>query len=265
MRAAYCIAAGISLFAGSALFGQSAAPRTKPEKRRTIYLTIKGPEESAAKLRASFTDAALSNDLFIAEDPHRAGSKIDITIADERKVDWPLYAELLTATLVPRQGDSSTISFCKQVSDGAGYTTVTTSYWMPNEKSVPAHSAIWVEAEGASRSLAEILKKRVGEAGFQIAASAKDADLTLKDIRLSKVPLQGMAVEAKVQSVLNMADGSMTTLSTNIKSYLSIAEPISPEAEGCRSTVHHVIDLPPPSYSDVAAIDMALIMARIRK
>src|SRR5215831_14995588 len=145
MRRGLCIAATVFLFMGSAINGLAQRATTKSAKRRSIYLTIKGPEESAARLRTVFEKTALDKDLLIAEDSHQAGSRVNITISDEHKVERPLYAELLSATLVPREGQASTVSFCKQVTDGSGYSTVTTSYWAPTKESLPSHSSMWIE------------------------------------------------------------------------------------------------------------------------
>jgi hypothetical protein len=265
VRRAYCFPAAALFFIASAMDGGTQAAVIKPEKRRSIYLTIKGPEAAAAKLRALFEEAALNKDLFIADDPHQAGSKVKITISDEREVAKHFYAELVTATLLPREGQSSTVSFCKQVTDGAGFTTLTTAYWTPAKASVPAHSTLWVENESGSRALADLVRTKVREAGFQMAASASEAEFTLKDVRLVKVPLQVTAREARVQSEMNIADGSMASLSGAVQNYLPVTEPISSEAEGCRKTIAHIGDSGLSGYGQIAMMDVAIISARIRK
>jgi hypothetical protein len=216
-------------------------------------------------MRALFEEEALNKELFIAADPHQAGSKVKISISEERKVEKPLYAELLAATLVPREGQSSTVSFCKQVTDGAGYSTITTSYWTPTKESVPGHSTMWIENGNSPRLLAELIRKKIGEAGFQMAAAAPEADFTLRDIRLVKVPLQIAAMEVKVQSELNIADGSTASLSSAVKNYLPVTGPISSDAEGCRKTIEHIGDSPPAGYGQVASLDVSLIAGHLKK
>jgi hypothetical protein len=76
MRRGYSIAAAVFLFSGSAISGLAQTATTKLEKRRSIYLSIKGPESSAARLRALFEQAALEKNLLIAEDSHQAGSHL---------------------------------------------------------------------------------------------------------------------------------------------------------------------------------------------
>jgi hypothetical protein len=142
---------------------------------------------------------------------------------------------------------------------------MTTSYWAPTKESVPLHSTIWIEKDTGPRELAQLIRKKISDAGFQMAVSASEADFMLKDIHLIKAPLQGTAMEAKVQSVLNLADGSMTTLSSNVKSYLSIVEPVTDEAESCRSTIHHISVGPPMGYGEVASLDVAMIAGHIKK
>jgi hypothetical protein len=263
MRRAYFVPATILLFIAAAVDGVTQAANIKPEKRRSIYLTVKGPEGAAAKIRTLFEEEALKKELFIAEDPHQAGSKVKISISDEHKIEMQLYAELLAATLVPRDGQSSTITFCKQVTDGAGFSTTTMSYWAPTKES--AHSTIWIDNHTGARPLAELVRKKISEAGYQMAASLSEADFTLQDIRLVKVPLHVTAMEAKVQSELNSADGSVASLSSVVKNYLPITEPISSEAEGCRKTIEHFGDFSPSGYGEIASLDVALIVGRLKK
>ena len=266
MKRTYYFAAAVLLLAGSAICGSAqAAANIKPEKRRSIYLTIKGPQQASDRMRELFEHAALDKELFIAEDPHQAGSKVKITISDERLAQKPLYAELLSATLVPRQGDASTVSFCKQVTDGMGYSTITTSYWVPTKDSVPANSTMWIEKERGARALSELVRKKISDAGFKMAASAGEADFRVKDIRLIKVPLQVEVLKAKVESELNIAGGSMTSLSSDVSNYLSVMEPMVAEAEGCRKTIQHITDVPPTGYEQVVSLDLALIAGRIKK
>ena len=265
MRRTYCFPAAVLLFIVAAVDGGAQAGNIKPEKRRSIYLTIKGPEGPAAKMRALFEEEALNKELFIAEDPHQAGSKVKISISDEHKVEKPLYAELLAATLVPRDGQASTVSFCKQVTDGAGYSTITTSYWTPTKESVPVHSTMWIENGKGPRLLAELIRKKISEAGFQMATAAPEADFTLRDIQLVKVSLQITAIEVKVQSELNIADGFTASLSSVVKNYLPVTGPISSEAEGCRKTIEHIGDSPPAGYGQVASLDVSLIAGHLKK
>ena len=238
-----------------------AQAQAKPEKRRSIYLQINGPEESSARLRSAFAEEVAKNHMFVAEDPKKAGSHVNVTITDEHKVDQALYAELLKATLVP--GDK-TISFCQRVSDGAG-STVTTSYKLRPDEGLPSCSTVWIEGESGPETPAEMLKKKILEAGFQIAASEKDADFSLRDIRLVKVALQGTAIEAKVRSELKVADGTMTTLSGNFKGYVAVPEPISTEAEGCRNSIRQISDPALSSYGQVVSLDVALIAGHLKK
>lgn len=264
MRRAYCLPAAALLFIATAVDGGAQAAVIKPDKRRSIYLTVKGPEAAAAKLRAQFESAALNKDLFIAEDPHQASSKVKITISDEREVTRHFYAELVMATLVPREGQTSTVSFCKQVTDGAGFTTLTTAYWTPTQER-PAHSTLWIENDSGSRVLVDLVRTKIHEGGFQMAASVSEADFTLKDIHLVKVPLEVKAMQAKVQSEMNIADGSMASLSGAVQNYLPVTEPISSEAEGCRKTIAHIGDATLSGYGQIAMMDVGIISARIKK
>jgi hypothetical protein len=152
MRAVYYIMTAALLLACS-----GAQAQARPEKRRSIYLQINGSDESTARLRNAFAEEAARNHLFVAEDPQKAGSRVNVTITDEHKVDKVLYAELLNATLVP--GDK-TISFCQRVSDGAG-SIVTTSYKLRPAEGLPSHSTVWIEGESGSEAPAEMLKKKV--------------------------------------------------------------------------------------------------------
>jgi len=256
--ACYTLAASLLLaFSG-------AHAQVKPEKRKSIYLQINGPQESAARLRSVFAEEAARNHLFIADEPQKAASQVNITITDEHNTDHPLYAELLNASLVLAEGKPSNVAFCQGVTDGAGL-TVTSSYTLPPEEALPAHSTVWIEGESGPQAPAEMLKKKIREAGIQIAASSGAADLTLKEVRLIRVPIPGRAMEAKMQSVLKGADGSISTLSMNVKGYLPVAEPISAEAEVCRSTIRHVSEPALSAYGQLASLDVALIAGRIKK
>lgn len=236
-----------------------------PEKGRSIYVNIKGPEESAAKLRTMFGDVALRNELFVAEDPHRAASKVNVSILQERTVERPLYAEVVAASLVSREGKSFPVYSCKRVTDGGGYATITTKSGKAHmPKDAPVKSTVWINKRDAGSDLVETVSREILNADFQLVAEEKDAEFTLKDIRVMKEQVRARVLEAKVESVLTPPNGSSMTLDSNIKSYLSIVEPISAEAEGCRDSLRHVADQGSLGYQQVADIDIAMIARQVK-
>jgi len=236
----------------------------KMQKLRTIYLKIKGPEEAATKLRASFAEAVAGKDMFLADDPHQAGSKVDVTIK-ERNLDRPFYAELTSATLIGHDGKSTMVSSCNNVTDGKGYSAITkkagTSDLM---KDVPAKSAIYLEGGSQPAALLQSLQKEIREAGFTIVAVEKDADFRLKDIHLTRTPLRATGMEATVKSMVSAAGGLVINLTSNVTTRFSISEPIASEAESCRSTLGKIAEKGPVSYQDVALVDVDLIEQFIR-
>jgi len=242
-----------------------APAQAQPEKSRSIYLKIKGPEESVAKLRAMFKDVALKKELFIAEDPHNASSQVSVTIVQERQLEKPFYAEVVAATPVSREGDSSPAYSCKKVTDGSGYSTITTkSGKVGAAKSDVANKTVWIERTTAPQDLVEAVTREIVNADFQVVPAEKDAEYTLKGIRLMKQRLRVTALEAKVQSVLSPAHGSSMTLAGSITSYLSVLEPISAEAEGCRDSLRHISDHGSLSYQQIADLDIELIAQHIK-
>lgn len=236
----------------------------KTQKLRTIYLKIRGPEEAATKLRASFAEAVAGKDLFLADDPHQAGSKVDVTIK-ERNLERPFYAELTSATLMARDGKSTAVSSCNKVTDGKGYSAITTKAGTSDlMKDVPAKSTIYLEEGSQPAALIQTLQKQIREAGFTIVTVEKDADFRLKDIHLTRTPLRAAGMEATVQSMIHAAGGLELNLTSNVTTRVSILEPIASEAESCRSTVQRVAENGPVSYKGVALADVAMIERFIR-
>lgn len=253
------------LMAAALLLAWSGAQaQVRPEKDRSVYLKIKGPEESAAKLRVVFAEAASKNDLFLADDPHRAGSRVSVTI-EERKVEKPLYAEVAAATLFSRDGKSFPVYSCRKVTDGGGYSTITTKSGKANmPKGEPTKKTVWIQKKSAQADLVEAVTRELINADFQVVAEENTAEFTLKDIRLLKERLRANAIEAQVESVVSPRRGPSMTIDSNLQAYLSVVEPISAEAEGCRDSLRHVMDQSSMPYQSVAAMDLALITRNIK-
>lgn len=261
MRTAWCTLIVGLVFACPVTRGQ-----VRPQKSRAIYVKIKGPERSATKLRASLADAALEKDLTLVDNRHEAASEVKITIK-ERSTEKPLYAELISATLVSRDGKSMTVYSCKKVTDGKGYSTITRKSGKTGViKSVPAGSRIFVQEPSgfSSAGLVQDVKEQITRGGLEIGMSGEDADFILKDIKLTKASFRGTAVEASVESVLSPAHGPRMDLSSSIIVYTSIQEPIAPQAEACRDSIRHVADDSSVSYQQIALTDIALISQRIK-
>src|SRR4029077_186458 len=167
----------------------------KFDKLRSVYLKIKGPEEASSKLRESFAKTAARRELLLADDPHKAASVIDITLK-QKNGESTLYADLIAATLALRDGTSSTVYSCKLVEDGKGFSTVTKKKGKTGLIPEAAKGSVFVEesTDHKSADLVATVKKEVGEAGFQISATEKDADIVLKNIRLLKKQVRGTAV-----------------------------------------------------------------------
>jgi hypothetical protein len=236
-----------------------AGASAQPQKGRSVYLKIKGPEETAASMRAMFAEVASDNNLFLTDDPHRAGSQVTITI-QEHKMEKPLYAEVVVAALVSRDGKSFPVYSCKRVTDGGGYSTITTKSGKANPaKSEVAKKTVWIKKTDPRPELVEAVSREMVNADFQLVTEEKDAEFTLKDIRLIKEPVHANAVEAKVESVLSPGKALPMTIESNIRSYLSVIEPISAEAEGCRDSLRHVIEESSMHYRSIAAMDLGLI------
>ena len=266
MRRFYCtVMATFLVTCCSIAQGQSRlAMSEKNQKLRTIYLKIKGPEDAATKLRASFAEAAADKDMFLADDPHQASSKVDVTIK-ERKVEKEFYAEVVSATLVARDGKSATVSTCNKVTDGKGYSTITKKTGSTSlMKDVPAKSAIFIEVGSQPAALIQGLQKEVREAGFEIVSTEKEADFQLKDIRLVKAPVRGDGVELNIQSTISAAGGPVLNMNSSVTSHISIHEPIGLEAEACRSSLQHLGEDGPTPYIHVALADVAMITQFIK-
>jgi len=236
----------------------------KMQKLRTIYLKIKGPEDAATTLRASFAEAVAGKDMFLADDPHKAGSKVDVNIK-EHNLDRPFYAELTSATLTGRDGKSTTVFSCNKVTDGKGYSTITKKAGASDlMKDVPANSAIYLEEGSQPAALIQTVQKEIREAGFTIVSVEKDADFRLKDIHLTRTPLRATGMEATVQSMISAAGGMVFNSTSNVTTRISISEPIASEAESCRPTVQHIGESGSLSYKNVALADVDLIERFIR-
>lgn len=232
----------------------------KLEKLRSVYLKIKAPEESAGKLHESFVKAAEKRGLLLVGDPHKAASVIDVTLK-QKSGEGQIYADLIAATLVLRNGGSSTVYSCKLVEDGKGFSTITKKKGVTRLISGDTKGAVFVE-EAADRKSADLVvsvRKEISEAGFQLSATEKDAEIVLKDIRLLKKSLRAMILETRVESKVNGANGQAINLTSNSISYTSIVEPIGPEAENCRSSIEKLSEQGSFSYLEVAETDMALI------
>jgi len=232
----------------------------KLEKLRSVYLKIKAPEEAAGKLHESFAKAAEKQGLLLVDDPHKAASVIDVTLK-QKSGENPIYADLIAATLVSRDGGPTTVYTCKLVEDGTRFSTITKKKGVTGLIPVASKGIVFVEeaADKKSKDLVEAVKKEISEAGFQLSATEKDADIVLKDIRLLKKPLRGTTVETRFESKVNAANGRVINLTTNSISYTSIVEPIGPEAENCRSSIEKIAEQGSFSYLEVAETDMALI------
>jgi hypothetical protein len=239
----------------------------KVEKRRTIYLKISGPQDAATQLRGFFAEAAEEKDLLLVEDPRKAGTKIDVTIK-ERDAEGILYAELISATLTSREGKSVTVYSCKSVGDGKGYSTITKKQGKTTliEPSIASKGTVFVENSTARNSagLVESIKKEIAEAGFQVAATEKEADISLKDIKLIKKPVRATLVEGQTESKLSTWSGQFINLSSKVKSYKSILEPMGAEAEICRSSMKNIPEDGAGSYQQVAITDLAVIAQQFR-
>ena len=232
----------------------------KLEKLRSVYLKIKAPEEASGKLHEFFAKAAEKRGLLLVDDPHKAASVIDVTLK-QKSGEGTIYADLIAATLVLRDGSSSMVYSCKLVEDGKRFSTITKKNGATALISGATKGAVFVE-ESADRKSADLIatvKKEISEAGFQLNATEKDAEIVLKNIRLLKKPLRGMILETRVDSKVNGASGQAINLTTNSISYTSIVEPIGPEAENCRSSIEKMAEQGSFSYLEVAETDMALI------
>ena len=259
MRRVYCISIAGLVLACPVMQGQ-----VRPQKNRAIYVKIKGPEQSAAKLRASFADAALDKDFVVVDDRHDAGSEVNIIIK-ERSTEKTLYAELISATLVSRGGKPVTVYSCKKVTDGKGYSTITRKSGRTGVvKSVSPGSRVFVQDASGSAGLVQDVKEQITRGGLEIGISEQDADFILKDIKLVKASFREAAVEANVHSELSLAHGPKMDLSSNITVYTSILEPIAPEAEACRDSIQHVAADSSVSYQQIALTEMALISQRVK-
>lgn len=231
----------------------------KLEKLRSVYLKIKGPEEASGKLREFFAKSAEKRGLLLADDPHKAASVIDVTLK-QKSGENTLYADLIVATLALRDGVSSTVYSCKSVEDGKGFSTITKKNGTTKLISEGAKGIVFIEAaDSKSADLVTAVKKEIGEAGFQLIATEKDADIVLKNIRLLKKPLRGTSLETRVESKMNGAGGQSINIVTNLISYTSIIEPIGPEAENCRSSIEKLAEHGSISYLEVAETDLTLI------
>ena len=230
-------------------------------------MKINGPEEAAVQLRAFFAELAEEKNLLMAEDPHKAGNKIDITIK-ERDGEGTLYAELISATVISREGKSATVYSCKSVGDGKGYSTITKKKGKTTliEPGIATKGAAFVENTSAPNSagVVESIKKEIAEAGFQVAATEKDADISLKDIKLIKKPVRAMLVEGRPESKLSISSGQFISLSGRMTSYKSIVEPIGVETEVCRSSMKNISGDGSASYKQVAAADLAVIARQVK-
>jgi len=239
----------------------------KLQKRRTIYLKINGPEESAARLRGFFAEVAEEKSLLLAEDPHKAGAKIDVTIK-EHDAEGTLYAELISATLTTREGKSATVYSCKSVADGKGYSTITKTQGKTTliESAIASKGTVFVEQTTGPNSagLVETIKKEIAEAGFQVTATEKEADISLKDIKLIKKPVRAMSVEGQTESKLSTSSGQLINLSGKVTSYKSIVEPIGAEAEVCRSSMKSISQDGSGSYKQIAVVDLAVIARQFK-
>jgi hypothetical protein len=228
---------------------------------------INGPEEAAAQLRAFFAELAEEKNLLMAEDPHKAGNKIDITIK-EQDGEGTLYAELISATVISREGKSAIVYSCKSVGDGKGYSTITKKKGKTTliEPGIASKGAVFVENTSAPNSsgVVESIKKEIAEAGFQVAATEKDADISLKDIKLIKKPVRAKLVEGRTESKLSSSSGQFISLSSRMTSYKSIVEPIGVEAEVCRSSMKNISGDGSASYKHVAAVDLDVIARQVK-
>lgn len=261
MKKAWCIC-GTLLFA-CCLFAQERSHLANPEKiqkLRTVYLKMKGPESSVAQLRTFFEKVAAKNDFVLANDPHNAGSTIDITIK-EKNEEGTLFAELISATLTSREGKSALVYTCKAVTDGKSFSTITKKKGQTSliPADIVKKGSVFIEA-GTARTVdaVEMAKKEIGEAGFQFASAEKEADISLKDIHVIKKPFHGTGLQTRVESKISSHGGPMSNIATNFTSYTSIADPIAPEAEACRPSMQKLVD-ESVSFHQIAATDLALI------
>jgi hypothetical protein len=262
VRTAQCIWIAIFLSA-CAPFAQEQSHvvgSEKFDKLRSVYIKIKGPEEASGKLRESFSKTAARRELLLADDPHKAASVIDVTLK-QKSGESTLYADLIAATLAVRDGDTSTVYSCKLVEDGKGFSTITKNKGKTGLIPGATKGTVFVEesTDQKSADLVATVKKEVGEAGFQISATEKDADITLKNIRLLKKAVRGTALETRVDSKVNGAGGRSINLVTNLTWYTAIKEPLGIEVEDCRSSIETIADHGSVSYQEVAEIDLALI------
>ncbi|HET8888046.1 MAG TPA: hypothetical protein VFQ41_04015 [Candidatus Angelobacter sp.] len=198
----------------------------------------------------------------MTEDPRKAGTKIDVTIK-EHDAEGTLYAELISATLASREGKSVTVYSCRSVGDGKGYSTITKQQGKTTliESSIASKGTVFVENRTAPNSggLVESIKKEIAEAGFQVTATETAADISLKDIKLIKKPFRATLVEGQTESKLSTWSGQFINLSSKVKSYKSILEPIGAEAEVCRSSMKNISGDGGGSYQQVAVADLAVI------
>ena len=230
-------------------------------------MKINGPQEAAAQLRGSFAEAAEEKDLLLADDPHKAGTKIDVTIK-EQNAEGTLYAELISATLTSRDGKSATVYSCKSVGEGKGYSTITKKEGKTSliQSDIASKGTVFVEETTARNSagLVESIKKEIAAAGFQVAANEKEAHISLKDMKIIKEAVSAMSVEQQTESRLSTWSGRFISLSSKMTSYKSIVEPIGAEAEACRSSMKSISEVGPRSYQGVAATDLAVISQQLK-
>jgi len=265
MRTARCTWIAILLSAcGPLAEGQShVVGSEKFDKLRSVYLKIKGPEEISKQLRDSFTQVAAKQELLLADDPHKAGSVIDITLK-QKSGESTLYIELIAANLALRDGTSSTMYSCKLLEDGKGFSSVTKKKGKTGLLPESAKGTVFVEeaTDHKSADLVATAKKEVREAGFQLIAAEKDADIVLKNIRLIKKPLRGTAVATEVDSRVNGSGVGSISVVTNLTWYMSFTEPIGPETEDCRPSIAAILEHASASYRQIAETDLALIGQR---
>jgi hypothetical protein len=248
--------------------GQShVADSEKNQKRRTIYLKIKGPEESAAQMRTAFEKAVAEKDLLLADDRHKASSSIEITL-QEKTAEGTLYADLISATRVARDGKTATVYSCKLVEDGKGYSTITKKKGKTGliQPDIATKGTVFVEEakEPAAKSLVEMVKKEIGEAGFQLITGETEADIRFTNIKLLKVPMHNKSVELRAESNVSAAGGGSSKVVTNVTLHSPVTEPIVAEAEDCRSSIEKVAQDASLSYGSTVSLDLAMVTQSFR-
>jgi hypothetical protein len=239
----------------------------KNEKRRTVYLKIKGPEESAARLRTFFVKTAEESGLLLNDDRHKAGSTIELTI-QEKDVEGELYADLISATLHSHDGKSATVYSCKLVEDGKGFSTITKKKGKTGlvQADIAIKGTVFVEEAKELKYVGSVatVKKEMSEAGFQIITGEKEADVSLTNVKLIKVPLHSKSTEIRVESTVSPAGSRTSRLTTNFRLHSTVTEPIGAEAEDCRSSIEKISGDDSVSYSQIAQTDLALISNQLR-